>query len=1183
MSTARKGWVRRALKWLAGGVLAVLLTVCVLAATEGGTRWLIGAVSARIPTLQVDGVSGRLFGELAFERAQWRDDNVQIQALDARLDVSLTALLWQQLRARRLHVETLDVRIAAANNGTAGPDFNGLDLGWAMDLGDVRMNQLRVRQADAANAHEINALQLSLRSMPQQAHWLEIRALDFIYQQTHTQLTGRINLRNFDYRFSNRIQHRSDAGAFNAVGTIHGNADTVHSEQRVDIERPDLTAELQVNADFDVATQGLQAHLQSHAIDVPGAADVGLLPQQLQLSMNGPVTALQWQLILDAEHRADPGAPLHLSAHGTWLDFALLRIDAHRLSHRDGVLEGHSQVDLNTWHVTTDTRIERLALDWLQPLWPQTWLAPGAGDQLDGQVQGSFDWQQKLAHIDALQLEGQFAGQALSVQLQGRLQGLENGRIEGLVRFADDVLEGEIQAQPGALAYRLDARIANLGLWLAGTDGALNVQATGSGPPQQLSSRLRIDSEGLRWDVLQAEGLHLQATADINARDWRATRLDEMRLSAQRLLHPQLEAQALQLQLSGDVQQQQSELSVRMGDVPLQLALSHVNTSDGQRFEISRLELRDARLQGHWSLERPAVLLWGDRGLQLTHNCLRNQGSDARLCVAVESADAGERMHRFTQEFHAVPLSWLNPWLPDRLRLSGQLQGQGEWHLDATGQPVDGALEVRIESGAMQYPDPISETLRSVAIDEARLEAQQRAGEWRLRSETAFASLGQVQAELTLAGLTPAASSAIEGTARVDLTSAEILTVLSDQIGQVQGQLRSTAHISGTLGAPRWQFSGALQDGQVALPAAGIELSHIEWSGSADESGAMALTAAANSGEGTLRAHGEGRFTGLHDWRLDGTVKGQNFQLIKHPEIHLIASPELTWRLQPTGLDINGQVDIPDAAVKFSQLPESAVSQSEDVAVIDRDHLSEGPPESDFDVRYRITARLNRPMDFQALGLKSQITGQLTVDNAAGDGAKGQGQIDLQNGEYTLYGQKLEIKTGHLYFDGELDDPAIDVTATRRASQQDITAGVHISGRASALNSSLFSEPATTELDTLSILVSGRPASQLGKGSGDQLSGAALLLGLTGSTSLFSQIKNTLGVDVFTVKSGANGEGNALEAGKYLNKDIYIGYAYGIFNRSGLLILNYRLSQRLSLQSEYGEGHSVDLIYKVEK
>lgn len=120
-----------------------------------------------------------------------------------------------------------------------------------------------------------------------------------------------------------------------------------------------------------------------------------------------------------------------------------------------------------------------------------------------------------------------------------------------------------------------------------------------------------------------------------------------------------------------------------------------------------------------------------------------------------------------------------------------------------------------------------------------------------------------------------------------------------------------------------------------------------------------------------------------------------------------------------------------------------------------------------------------------------------------------------------------------------------------------------------------------SEADALSYLVIGRPLSQATASEGNELSGAALSLGLKQATRLTEQIGQALGLDQLSL-TGDGGETTALVAGKQVNPRIYARYSYGVFSRLGTLLLRYKLSRRLSLEAGTGEVQSLELLYSVE-
>ena len=54
-------------------------------------------------------------------------------------------------------------------------------------------------------------------------------------------------------------------------------------------------------------------------------------------------------------------------------------------------------------------------------------------------------------------------------------------------------------------------------------------------------------------------------------------------------------------------------------------------------------------------------------------------------------------------------------------------------------------------------------------------------------------------------------------------------------------------------------------------------------------------------------------------------------------------------------------------------------------------------------------------------------------------------------------------------------------------------------------------------------------------------------------------------------------------AGKQLGSDLYVRFAYGLFNRIGTVLARYKIGRNLSIEAASGEDQSLDLIYSVEK
>ena len=83
------------------------------------------------------------------------------------------------------------------------------------------------------------------------------------------------------------------------------------------------------------------------------------------------------------------------------------------------------------------------------------------------------------------------------------------------------------------------------------------------------------------------------------------------------------------------------------------------------------------------------------------------------------------------------------------------------------------------------------------------------------------------------------------------------------------------------------------------------------------------------------------------------------------------------------------------------------------------------------------------------------------------------GRIQITDGSATYLGTKYELERGTIYFSNPVRiDPTIDLDATARVENYDLTIGVH--GTVTNLKPTYRSEPPLTEADIFNLLALGR-------------------------------------------------------------------------------------------------------------
>jgi translocation and assembly module TamB len=89
-------------------------------------------------------------------------------------------------------------------------------------------------------------------------------------------------------------------------------------------------------------------------------------------------------------------------------------------------------------------------------------------------------------------------------------------------------------------------------------------------------------------------------------------------------------------------------------------------------------------------------------------------------------------------------------------------------------------------------------------------------------------------------------------------------------------------------------------------------------------------------------------------------------------------------------------------------------------------------------------------------------------------------------------------------------------------------------------------------------------------------------MGLQQALPGMQRIGHTLGLDELSLQTTDTDPG-ALMAGKYLSPKVYIRYSYGLFNRIGGLLLRFKVSDKVSIETRSGDQESMDVIYNIEK
>ncbi|SAL36765.1 PF04357 family protein [Caballeronia sordidicola] len=337
---------------------------------------------------------------------------------------------------------------------------------------------------------------------------------------------------------------------------------------------------------------------------------------------------------------------------------------------------------------------------------------------------------------------------------------------------------------------------------------------------------------------------------------------------------------------------------------------------------------------------------------------------------------------------------------------------------------------------------------------------------------------------------------------------------------------------------------------------------------------------------GTLRATGKVRLD-QDQPDLTASIIADKLELFASPDrqLQLSGSASVANAGLKGGINIDGKFTVDHA---LFDLPEqSAPSLGDDVVIVRPDGTVKGEdqhviatgekPVGAFAPRANIDIDLGQRFRFRGAGADLGLAGTITAMSAPNMPLRAVGNVRVTPGStYTAFGRKLGIENGFFTFNGPVTNPGINILAMRR--NQEIEAGVQVTGTVQAPNAKLISEPNVPDNEKLSWLLFGHGTDQ-GNNVGQQ-SAMTNALALLGSAS-GKRIAQTFGLDEFSIGTSEVGltDPQVVMLSKAINERLVLGYEQGLQSASNAIKMTLSLSRFWSVSAYGGTFQGLDLLY----
>lgn len=516
----------------------------------------------------------------------------------------------------------------------------------------------------------------------------------------------------------------------------------------------------------------------------------------------------------------------------------------------------------------------------------------------------------------------------------------------------------------------------------------------------------------------------------------------------------------------------------------------------------------------------------------------------------------------------------------------GDLVLGGRIALKSEPSPVADVVLERLR-GDLQISDETD--TQALGLTDLRLALSASNGVWNftqaLAGESVGVAVGAFVARTPPGQAFPDANTPLQGVLELQVKNLASLATWVPPGWRLGGALQSSASLAGKLGAP--EFTGQLQGQKLSVRNVlqGVNVTDGDVAISLRGETARIERFSARAGNGTLRLSGDAALGAVPSASVQ--VVADKFQVLGRVDQRVVASGQAQLRLAANRVALDGQFTVDEGLFDFTR--SDAPTLASDV-VVKRAPNQPGtaPPapkpatpgaanNGQRVLALNLGIGLGEQLRLKGRGLSTRLQGDLKLTSPGGKLAL-IGAVRTVGGNYDAYGQKLTIDRGVVTFIGPIENPRLDIEATR--PKTDIRVGVTVSGTAQNPRIRLFSEPDLPEVDKLSWLVLGRASSGLGRTDTALLQRAAVALFAGEEEGVVTKLTRSIGLDEISLRQ-TDGEvrETIVTLGKQLSERLYVGYERGLNSTAGNFQLLYRIAQRFTLRGQTGLDNAVDFIF----
>ncbi|HED3066000.1 TPA: autotransporter assembly complex protein TamB [Kluyvera ascorbata] len=923
--------------------------------------------------------------------------------------------------------------------------------------------------------------------------------------------------------------------------------------------------DVSLRAQAQLAEAGLPFNIEVNSKQLywPFTGEKQFQADDLKMKLGGKMTDYTLSFRTAVKGQGVPPADITIDAKGNERQVSLDKLTV-------AALEGKTELTaLLDWQQAISWRGE-LALRGINT----AKVAPDWPSKLDGLIKtnGSLyggTWQMNVPEV---KITGNVKQNKVNVEGSVRGNSYMQWTIPGLhVALGNNTadVKGELGVKDLNLDANIDApKLDNMLPGLGGTaKGLVKIRGTVDAP-QLLAD---ITARGLRWQELSIA--QVRVDGEVKSTDQIAGNLD---VRVERIAQPGVNIGLVHLAAKGNEKQHALQLQIQGEPVSGQLALSGSFDRKEERWKGALSNTRFQTPVGPWSVNRDIALDYRnlEQKISIGPHCWVNP--NAELCVP-QTIDAGAAGHAIVN-LNRFDLAMLKPFMPEETQASGVFSGNADVTWDTTKEGLPQG-KVTLSGRNVKVTQIVNNAPLPVAFDTLNLNADLHNNRAELGWLIRLTNNGQLDGQVQVTD--PQGRRNLGGNVNIRNFSLAMINPIFSRGEKAEGKLNANLRLGGNAMSPllfgQMQLNGIDVDGNF-MPF-DMQPSQITMNFNGASS---TLQGDIRTQQGQISLNGDADWRQIDNWRARIAAKGSRVRITVPPMVRLDVSPDIVFNATPSLFTLDGNVDIPWARIVVKEVPESAVGVSSDEVMLNSDLKPEKTQSASIPINSNLNIHVGNNVRLDAFGLKARLTGDLKVaQDKQGLGLNG--QINIPEGRFHAYGQDLIVRKGELLFSGPPDQPLLNIEAIRNpeSTENDVIAGVRVTGTADQPKAEVFSDPAMSQQEALSYLVRGQG---LDSGQSDSAAMTSMLIGMgvAQSGQLVGKIGETFGVSNLALDTQGVGDSSQVVVSGYVLPGLQVKYGVGIFDSLATLTLRYRLMPKLYLEAVSGVDQALDLLYQFE-